>query len=131
MGETLGKIAIVGEKEQPFGLGVEPADVEQAWQMWREKIEDGIARVGIGSRRNETRRFMQHDVEPALAVDKFAIDFDVVALRGLRAEVGANAAVDSHAPRSNQLITMSTRTESSRGEETVQAHGGEVEALKR
>src|SRR2546421_9259045 len=106
MGETLGKIAIIGEEKQSFGLRVEPADVEQAWQMRREQIEDRIARIRIGSRRNETGRLMQHDVEPALAVDKFAIDFDVVALRGLRAEVGANAAVDNHAPRSNQLITI-------------------------
>ena len=122
MGETLGKIAIIGEEKQPFGLGVEPADVEEARQMRREKIEDGVARVGIGSRRNETGRLMQHDVEPALAVDEFAVDFDVVALRWLRAEVGANAAIDGHAPGGDQLITMPARTEPGRGEKTVQAH---------
>src|SRR5205823_5080209 len=90
MGETLGEIAIIGEEKESFSLGVEPADVEETRQMRREQIEDSVARVGIAPRRNETGWFMQHDVEPALAMDEFAVDFDVVAFRGLRAEVGAN-----------------------------------------
>jgi hypothetical protein len=98
--------------------------------VWWEKIEDGISRLRIASRGNETGRLVQHDVETALAMDKFAVNFYVVALRRLHAEVGANATVDHDAAGGDQLIAMSPRTESGRGEETVQAHGGEVAALK-
>src|SRR6266403_2404457 len=90
--------------------------------MRREQIEDRIARVRIASRGNETSRLMQHDVEPALAVDEFAIDLYVVAFRRLRAEVGANATVDGHAAGGDQLIAVPPRTEPGRGEETVEAH---------
>jgi hypothetical protein len=66
---------------------------------------------------------MQHDIEPALTVDKFTADFDMVAFGGLRAEVSANATVYRYAPFGDQLITMPPRTESSRGQKSVQAHG--------
>ena len=71
---------------------------------------------------------MQHDIEPTLAMDEFAIDLHVIALRRLRAEVGTNATVQSDATGGDQLIAMSPRTEPGCGEETVQAHGGSTVA---
>ena len=122
MGEALGQVAIVGQEEEPFGLGIEPADVEETWQMRRQKIEDGIAGLGIAPGRNKPGRLMQHDIEPALAVNELAVDLDVVALRRLRAEIGADLTVDGHATVGDQRITMPPRTEPGRGEKTVQAH---------
>jgi hypothetical protein len=122
MGEALGEGAVISEQEQAFRLSIETADVEESRQMRREKIEDGVPRVRIAPSRNETGRLVQHDVEPPLAVNEFAIDFDVIALRGLDAEVGANSAVNGHAPVRDQSIAVSSRTESGRGEKTVQAH---------
>ena len=55
----------------------------------------------------------------ALAVDKLVPDLDVVALRRLRAEVGADAAVDRNAPVGDQLVAMTPRTDTGGGEETV------------
>src|SRR2546421_525428 len=124
VGETLGEIAIVGEEKHPLGLGVEPADIEETRQVRRKKIEDRIARLRIVSRGNEAARLMKHDIETALAVDEFAVDFYMVAFRGLGAEIGANSTVDHDAAGGDQLIAMPPRTESSRGEETVQAHVG-------
>ena len=72
---------------------------------------------------------MQHDIEPALAVDEFAVDFDVIALARLRAEVRADSAVDRDAPGCDQFVAMPPRTETGCGKETVQAHGEEVEGL--
>jgi hypothetical protein len=106
VGEPLGEIAIVGEEKHPLGLGVEPADIEEARQVRRQKIENRIPRLGIASRGNETGRLMQHDIEATLAVDEFAVDFYVIALRGLRAEIGANVAVDRDAAGGDQLIAM-------------------------
>lgn len=127
MGETLGQVAIVGKQKEAFRLGVEPPDIEETRQMRRQEIEDGIAGVRIASCRNETGRLMQHDVQTALAVDQFATHFDVVAFRGLRAEVGADPAVDGHAPFRDQLIAMPSGAEPGRGEITVQAHEIESE----
>ncbi len=123
MSESLGQVAVVSEQEETFRLGVESSDIKQARQMGRQKIENGVARIRIAPGRNETGRFMQHDVEPALTVDEFAPDLDMIAFRGLRAEVGANPAVDRHAARGNQFIAMAPRTQPGGGEKTVQAHG--------
>jgi hypothetical protein len=115
MSKALREIAVVREQEEAFSLSIEPADVEKARQMWRQQIEDGVPRVRIAPGRNESGRFMQHDVEPALAADEFAVDFDVVAFPGLGAEIGADLAVEGDA--------------SGRGKETVEAHG-KVEGLR-
>jgi len=123
MGQALRQMAVIGEEKEAFGLGVEPADVEETRQVRREEMEDCIARIRIAPRGDETRRFMQHDVEPALTVDEFAAHFDVVAFRGLRAEIGANAAIDGYAASGDQLITVTSRTEPGRGQKSVQAHG--------
>ena len=62
---------------------------------------------------------MQDDVELVLAVDQLASDFDMIALRRLRAEVGADATVDRDAPVGNQLVAMPPRTDAGCSEETV------------
>jgi hypothetical protein len=123
MSQPLGEIAVIREEKQAFGLRVEAADVEKSRQMGREKIEDRIARIRIASRRNETGRLMQHDVEPPLAVNEFAVDFNVVAVPGLRAEISADLAVDRDATGRDQFIAMPARTKPGRGKETIQAHG--------
>jgi len=61
MGEPLGHSTVVREKDEAFGLRVEPPHIEEPGQFLGQKIENGVARVNIFSRRNETRRFVQHD----------------------------------------------------------------------
>src|ERR1051326_446112 len=94
MRQALGEVAVIRKDEETFGLRVEPADIEEAWQMRRQQIEDRVARVRIVARGDETRRLMEHDVEPALAVNQFAVNFDVVAVCRLGAEVSAHLAID-------------------------------------
>ena len=122
MGEALGKIPVIGEKKKTFGLGVEPADVEQPRQMRREEIVNGVARIRVAPGRNESGRLMQHDVEALLPMNEFAVDFDVVAVGRLRAEIGADAAVNGDATGRNEFVAMPARTYSGRGKEPVQAH---------
>jgi len=124
MSQPLGEIAVVGEKEQPFRLGIEPADIEESRQMGWQQVENRVPRIWIAPCRNKTRRLVQDDVESALTVDQFAVDFDVVALTGLDAEISADLAVDRNAAGCDQLIAMPARTEPGRGKETIQAHGG-------
>ena len=122
VGEALREIAVVGEEKKAFGLGVEPANVEKPRQMRREQVEDGIARVRIASGGDESGRLMEHEVEPALGVDQFAIDLDVVAVAGVDAEIGADLAVDRNPAGRDQFIAMPPRTDSGCGKKTVQAH---------
>src|SRR5437762_4461340 len=72
MSQTLGQITVVGEKKKAFGLGVEPADVEEARQMRRKQVENRVARIWSASRRNKTSALMQHDGGSAMTVDEFA-----------------------------------------------------------
>src|SRR5438067_2330822 len=56
-------------------------------------------------------------------MNKFAIHFYVVARGGLRAEVGADLAVNSDTVRGNQFIAMTARTDAGGGEETIETQG--------
>ena len=55
-------------------------------------------------------------------MNQFAVHFDMIARGRLRAEIGADFAVDSDAAGSNQFITMTPRADASRGEETIESH---------
>ena len=50
---------------------------------------------------------------------QLAPDFNVIALRRLRAEIGADPAVDRDASVDNQLVAMPPRTDTGCGEEAV------------
>lgn len=119
MRQALSKIAVVRQNEKTFGLRVEPADIEKARELRGQEIENGVACIGIDSSRNETGGFVQDDVKPALAVHEFATDLDVVGLGRLRAEIGADAAVDCDASVRNQLVAVSPRTDAGCSEETI------------
>lgn len=119
---SLREVAIVRQDEEAFGLRIEPADIEKARELRGQEVEDRVARVGVGAGRNKPDGFVQDDVELAFATHQPAPDFDVISLGGLRAEVGADAAVDRDAAVGNQLIAMPPRTGTGGGEKTIQAH---------
>ena len=124
MGKALGEVAVVRQEEKAFGLRVEAADIEKAWQMPRQQIEDRVARIWVVPCRNKSGRLMQHDIEPALALDEFAVDLDVVALAWVDAKIGADLAVDRNATGGDEFIAMAARTEPGRSKKTIKAHGG-------
>jgi hypothetical protein len=59
-------------------------------------------------------------------MNQFPVRFDMIARGRLRAEIGADFAVDSDAAGSNQLITMTPRTDTSSGEEAIEAQAKRV-----
>lgn len=127
MGQSLGQVPVVCEKEQAFSLGIEPADVKKMRKVFRKQIENCVARVHITTGRDEPRRFMQHDRVRCLGMQEAAIDLDVIALARLRAEIGADLAVNGDAAVGDELVAMSARTNPGGSEEAIEAH---VEALK-
>ena len=56
-------------------------------------------------------------------MDKFAINFDMIALSGLCAEICADLTVDPDATGRDQFVTFSTRTNAGRSKKAIQAHG--------
>ena len=62
------------------------------------------------------------DVELMLHAHHFVADLDVIGRTWLRAEIGADAAVDGHAPGGDEFIAMSPRSDARRSEIAVQAH---------
>lgn len=119
MGQALRQIAIVRQDEKPFGLGIESANIEEARELLRQEVENRVARIRIGARRDEAGWFMQDEVELALAAHQLTSNFDMITCGRLRAEVGADATVDCHAPIGNQLVAMPPRTDAGCSEETV------------
>ena len=101
MSEALGQIAVVGEKEKPFSLCVEPADAEKPGKFCRQQVEDRVAGVKIFSSRNEPRRLVQHDCQRRIDTHHFAIHFHVIGYARLHAEVSANLPINGDAPRGN------------------------------
>jgi hypothetical protein len=73
---------------------------------------------------------MEHDGEQRGDPDKFAIDFDVVAPSGLRAEVSAGFTVDSDPALRDQFIAVPARSDTGRGEKTIQAHNRDSKYVK-
>jgi hypothetical protein len=125
MGQPLREFAIVCEKDQAFGLRVETTDAEEPGKFSWQKIENGVASMHIFSGRNEPRRFVQHDRKRWINMNKFAVDFYVIAHARLCTEVRAKAAVDRDASGRDQLIAMPAGTDSSRGKEAIETHAGE------
>ncbi len=119
MRESFGKIAVVSQKQQALGLRVEPADIEKLGKFPRQQIEDGVARVRIAARRNETRRFVQHDGERWIDMKKSSIDLHMIALGRLRAEVGADFSVNCNAAGSDQFVAMTARADAGGSEEAI------------
>jgi len=119
MSEALCEVAIVRQQEQSFALRIEPADIEKTGKLWRQQIENRVARVRIAPGRHKTSRFVQRDRHRTLEMNELATDFHMVALFRLRAEICANATVDRHAPGRDQLVTFSPRTNAGCSKEPI------------
>ena len=95
MGEALRKVAVVGKKEQAFGLGIKPAHIEKTRKFRRQKIKDNVACMRITSGRNETGGLVQNNMQARkLSADEFTIHFHMVAYCRLRAEIRAALSVN-------------------------------------
>lgn len=130
MSESLSEIAVVGEENETFGLRIEAPNIEEARIFFGQKIEYGVASVHIFSRRDETRRFVQHDGEQSSGMNQFAVHFDIIARGRVRTEIGADLAVDSDAAGGNYFITMTPRPDASGSEEAIEAQEKELQGQK-
>jgi hypothetical protein len=95
--KPLRQVAIICENKQTFSLRIQASNIEETRKLLWKQIKDSIASVPILSRRDESGGFVQHDAKRRSDVDKFAIDFDVIARVRLCAEVCADLTIDRDA----------------------------------
>jgi hypothetical protein len=74
---------------------------------------------------------VQHDGEQWSGMNRFPVHFDMIAPGRVRAEIGADFAVNNDAACGDQFITMTPRPDASSGEEAIEAQAKRVTRLKR
>jgi hypothetical protein len=114
MRDQMRKISVIGQKEQPFSIVVEPPDGIHADLDAFQQVLDRGPSFGIGHGRNKTRGLVQHDVRQRLAgVDELAVNLDMVLVRVcLGAELGHDLSVQAHSALGNELLSCSARCHS-------------------
>ena len=74
--------AVIGQQQQAFGVDVEAADGDEARQVFRQRVEDGRAALGIVIRGDEAARLVEHEQARAFARgQRLAVDGDAIFLR--------------------------------------------------
>jgi len=97
MSQSLSEIAVIGEQEQTFALGIEAADIKERRKFRWQQIIDRVGCFGIASRANETGRLIQHDINVPALMNEFAIDLDVIRYRRLEMKINARFSVHRYA----------------------------------
>ena len=59
--------AVVGQEQQAFGVEVEPADADEARQVFGQALEDGRPALRVGMRRHQPARLVVEEQPRALA----------------------------------------------------------------
>jgi len=111
MGHHMGKIAVVRQQKQAFGVIVEPAHgIDTDLDAFQEMRDDRAA-LGVRHGRDETGRLVQHDVGLGLLrIDQFAVDLDVIMVRiGLGSEFGHDLPVHPHPALKNDIFRRPAR----------------------
>lgn len=104
MRQTLREVAVIREQKKAFALRIEPADVRERGKLRRQQIEDGLGRMPVAPRANESRRFIERNVNVCALVQALAVHFHVIGCGGLKMKIGARLSVHRDAARSDKLI---------------------------
>ena len=104
--QPLREVAVVGQDDQPGGVGVEPADVEEPLGPVGDHVGQRAAALGVGHRRDHAARLVEHEVD--VRRDRrqpLAVDPDHRGARvDLGAEPGDDLAVDLDHAGEHQLL---------------------------
>ena len=78
VGDAVGQLAVVGQQQQPLGVGVEPADGEHPW-LGGDELDDRRPSVGVACGGHHATRLVQQVVDEAgLGADRRTVDLDEV-----------------------------------------------------
>src|SRR5215470_1281397 len=91
------QLAVIGEKQQTFGVEIEPPDADQPWQIARQVLENRRPALWIGVRCHQPARLVIEEQTGALALREwFAVDRNVIRAGDINRGRGDGRAVDSY-----------------------------------
>ncbi len=109
--DRVGPLAVGGQEQQPLGVAVEPAHIEEALGPV-DQGERGGAAVRVTGGRHRAGRLVEHDVDVPLGSggQRPPVDRDRIAGGvGLRAGLGHDLPVDGDAARRQQPLGPASR----------------------
>ena len=117
--QTVQKIAVVGQKNQPLAVGVEAAHwAQQGLSLEVYQVGDDMGGVDIGPGADDAARLVQGDVIPLVRLDDgTAIESDFISLRvNFRSQLGHDLAVHPHPALLNPHLACAPRPDAGGGE---------------
>lgn len=124
MRQAVCKVAIVGQQQQPFTVGVEAPHGKDAHVVWYQ-IDNRRTVMRVARGRNDADGLMEHQVAMRLSrrrhVDNLAVHGDHVRV-GIRArsELPHDAPIDGNAPLQDQILGRAQRRHARTGQDFVQ-----------
>ncbi|MNI26654.1 hypothetical protein D3C73_803640 [compost metagenome] len=115
--ERARQTAVIGQKQQAFGVDVEAADGENPRQAFRQVVEHGRATFRIGIGRHQATGLVVEPKTGALdAADRHAIHFDLVFQRHVDHRCIERLAVQCDATFEDHPLHVTTRSYADTGE---------------
>jgi hypothetical protein len=121
MRQPQAKSAVVGQKQQPFGVVVQPADSEQSRQRGRQQIEDAFPAVRVVAGAEHAGWFVEQEVNLAFDADRFSGNGDTIFTGiDLGAELSNRLAVDGNFALADERLAVAPRAEAGFGEKLLE-----------
>jgi hypothetical protein len=108
MGQSIGELSIVGEKQNPLRVAVKPAHRENAPGEILEKVVNGLSPMRIGGAHQVAGGFIQQHIDPTtLPTHPASVQGDLIFLHvHLQAQLRDSAAINSNPPLQNVPIRL-------------------------
>ncbi len=121
MGETEGQGAVVGEQQQPFGVGVEATDREDPG-IGGNQVDDNGSSLGVRGGGDDAERLVEQVVDQAGAHrGGDPVDGHLVGVGIDPAAEDRHLAVHAHPARTDEVIAFPTAPEARSGQDLLQA----------
>src|SRR4051812_20533415 len=120
--ELVGELSVVGQQDEPGGVGVQPADRVQANACVDELRDDAAPVRVLRSRYHAGRLVDEIDDLLGLQCDRCAVDLDVVGLVHVARRVQDDLAADGDPSLAHDVLRSAPRGDAGVGEELGQAH---------
>ena len=117
VGDHLGEPAVVGEKQQPLGVDVEPADGDDPRQVVGEPVEHGRAPFRVTGGGDDAARLVQQPEPGALAGGQgLAVDRDAVGFGDVDRRRGQDLAVEGDAAGLDHRLGVAAGSDAGAGD---------------
>ena len=105
MGQPVGQVAVVGQQQEAFAVGVEAADREHS-RVRGDHVDDRRAAVGVSRSGDDPGRLVQQVMDEAgLGADRRAVDLDAVGRGVDPAPQFRDLAVDGDPALGDEILT--------------------------